>query len=206
METVLHPSRRLRDPEAPARTVVEAQHGGAVIVDRPFRDHVADLGGDLRDFEATDEPHQVVRVRSDVAHHQGRSASHGVVAPRQPAGWVRVGLIGLVSLHVFDLDQPDLADLPILDQRASLAHHGVARIDVREAEDQPRGIDLADDVQGLVKRVRHRLVADDVEAPIQSRQGIPMVAVVRGHDRDDLGTVLAVALGIELHIGIGIGA
>jgi hypothetical protein len=75
-----------------------------------------------------------------------------------------------------------------------------------EAEDQPGGINLADDVQGLVEGVRHRLVADDIEAAVEGCQGISMMTVVRGHDGDDLGTVLAPILRIEHGDRVGVGA
>ncbi len=109
-------------------------------------------------------------------------------------------LIRLAALHVLDLDQPYGAKLPVLDHGPRLPHHRVARVIVGKAEDQPAVChDFVQDF-GLLHVIGHGLVANNIKARLQRRPGVFQVAVVRRHDRDDVGAVLATCFRLQ-HLG-----
>lgn len=76
-----------------------------------------------------------------------------------------------------------------LDHATRLAHHRVAAVVVRQAEDPPAGQRSRMQPFGLINGVGHRLVANHVESCGQRGARQFEVAVIRGHDRDHLGTV-----------------
>src|SRR3990172_3099588 len=118
---VLDPGRRLSHPKHAAPPVVEAEHGGGIIVGEAIGDYRTDLGCHLRDFDPGDEPDQVVGMGTDVAHAQRWSASHRVVSPRQSQSRVRVVSASFATLYVLHLNQSNLAQLTVLDHRWSWA-------------------------------------------------------------------------------------
>ncbi len=66
---------------------------------------MVDVGGNLVDLDAGDEPDQVVGVGADVAHHERRLAAHRVVAPRCRAIEVGATVARLAARYVFDLHE-----------------------------------------------------------------------------------------------------
>jgi hypothetical protein len=114
-----------------------------VVVDETVGHDVADLGGDLGDLEAGDEPDQVVGVGADVADHERRPAPNGVVAPGERTVGVGVALGRLAALHVLDLDQLELAELTVGDHRPRLADHRVPGVVVGQAEHETGLLDAA---------------------------------------------------------------
>ena len=190
-EAVLDPGSSLRHPERAAGAVVEAEQGTGVVVDESVGHDVADLRGDGADLESGDEAQQVVRVGADVTHHQRRPTLDRVVAPRQCTLGIGVAFGGLAALHVFDLDQLDLAELAVGDHGPGLTHHRIARVVVGQAEHEAGVADGGNDVGRLGERVGERFVADHVESRSQRTERVPVVAVVRRHDRDDVGAVRA---------------
>ncbi len=202
-QAVLDTSCRLGDPERSSGTVVETEQRSGIVVDESIRDDVADVGADLRDLESGDVSHEVVSVRSDVAHDQRRSATDRVVTPGHRVGLGSVGVAfgRLAALHVLDLDELDRPEQTVGHHGSRLAHHRIARVVVGQAEDQPGLHSRVEHLDGFVERVGDRLVADDVEPVAQRVERVSVVAVVRGHDRDDVGAVGARGLGPEERFG-----
>ena len=161
---------------------------------------MADLGGHIGDLEACHEADEIVCVRADIAHDERWPAPHGVVAPGERAVSVRISLAGPAALDVLDLDQLDHSEQAIGHHRFRLADHRVAGVVVREAEDETRVLDGGEHVDGLGEGVGDRLVADHVEAVTECRDRVRVMAVVRRHDRDDVGAVGAGGLGIEQRV------
>ena len=75
--------------------------------------------------------------------------------------------------------------------RARLAHHRVAGVVVGQPEHQTGAPHGVDQVERVVDRGGHRLVADHVDAGLEERLGGGMVDVVRGDDRDHVDAVVA---------------
>ena len=131
-------------------------------------------------------------MRADIAHHERRPASHGVIAPREGAvGRVVIGVTfgGLSTLHVLDLNELYFADLSVGDHCSGLTHHRVTRVVVCHTEHEACLLDRREYIQRLVEGVGDRLVADHVETVSECGVGVLTVAVVGCHDRDNVGPV-----------------
>ena len=119
---------------------------------------------------------------------------------------VGVSLARFASLDVLDLDELHGPEEAVGNHRPRLADHRVPGVVVRQAEDETGVLDRGEHVDGFGERVGDRLVADDVEAVPQRPDRVRVMAVVRRHDRDDVGAVLAGFLFSEQRLGRRVGA
>ena len=89
-----------------------------------------------------------------------------------------------------------VAEVAALHHGAGLTDQRVAGVVVGQAEHGAGVAHLVDELHGLVNLVGQRLVTDDVEAVLQRREAVFVVAVGGGHDGDDVG---AGSPGVALH-------
>ena len=118
---------------------------------------------------------------------------------------VGVSFARLAALDVFDLDQLQRPEQAVGDHRPGLADHRVPGVVVCQAEDETGVLDRGEDVDGFREGVGDRFVADHVEAVPQRPDRVRVMAVVRRHDRDDVGAVLAGFLFSEQRLGRCVG-
>ena len=85
----------------------------------------------------------------------------------------------------------DRAELARAHPLARLAHQRVAGVVVGQAEHEAGAPHRPHQVERVVDRGGHRLVADHVDAGLEERLGGRMVDVVRGDDRDRVDAVVA---------------
>src|SRR2546425_12484166 len=102
---------------------------------------------------------------------------------------------GQPVLHILRLDDADGAQLAGRHHLARLTHHRVARVIVRDAEDEPGAPYRLHEVERVLDRRGHRLVADHVDAPVEKGAGDGVMTVVRRDDADDLDAVGPLRLG-----------
>ena len=119
---------------------------------------------------------------------------------------VASSLRGQPVLRVLRLDHADRAQLARADPLARLAHQRVAGIVVGQAEHEAGAAHRPHQVERVVDRGGHRLVADHVDAGLEERLGGGMVDVVRGDDRDRVDAVVARRLLLRHLLEAGIGA
>ena len=119
---------------------------------------------------------------------------------------VASSLRGQPVLRVLRLDHADRAELARADPLARLAHQRVAGVVVGQAEHEAGAPHRPHQVERVVDRGRHRLVADHVDAGLEERLGGGMVDVVRGDDRDRVDAVVARRLLLRHLLEAGIGA
>ena len=74
-------------------------------------------------------------------------------------------------LGIFDLDQPDFAEIARLDHFARAPHQGIAGVIMRDRENQAGLVGGRLEFLRLGERSRQRLVADDVNAGLQKGVG-----------------------------------
>ena len=126
------------------------------------------------------EGHQVQPVRPDVADRTQGAAAFRLEAP------VPVALEQQPVLEVAAGHEPDVADLAARDDIVGvLVERVVADVEVGRVDQTGRGGRL-DQLARLRRRHRQRLLAHDVAARREDRQGLRQVQVVRRGDVDDL--------------------
>ena len=136
-------------------------------------------------FQASDKPQQVVRVRTDVTHYQGRSAAQWVFFPCAPTR----ARPGAATLYVFHLHQADLPQLAVQNHGFGLAHHGVAGVVVGQAKHQAGLLHAPVQSLCLGQGIGHGFVADHVKTSVQCGHGVVEMAVVGGHDGNHVCTM-----------------
>ncbi len=156
---------------------------------------VADLGSDFRNFESGNEAHQIMRVRTDIAHHERWATAHWIKSPR--GGRIGLAFICLAPLNIFHLNKSDCAKLSILNHRFRLSHHWITRVIVREAKDQTGLLYFFMQSFGFFECVGHGLIADDIEAAFQCQYGIFIMTIVWGHDSDHVCAIFACRFPIQ---------
>jgi hypothetical protein len=131
-------------------------------------------------------------MATDGAHDQGQAAAPRIEQPIEAPGTFAVLDPGChAALQVFDLHQPDIAEHALTHQETRVSRHRIGRVAMRDREQPATRVHLAQQVAGLGEIVRHRLVADDVQAGIERRRGIRVMGVVGRHDGQRIGTVVA---------------
>ena len=203
LEPVLGARRRLGDPEDPARPVRVAEQRAGGIVEPPPGNHRPDIGRDGLRLHSGHRVQQVICVAADVPEDRRRTRSGGIEAP--VVGILEIGAHRELRLEVLDLAEPEVPDLAVRDHRPRLAHHGIGGIVVGGAEDEPARLHPGDEVPGIVQVGGERLVADDVPPRIEPAAGEPVVAVVRGHDRDHVHPVRPRRLRREHLVDVAVG-
>ena len=143
----------------------------------------------------------MVSVHADVAERAAGAGERGVGTPFGVA--VTGGLDGRRQpvLKELDLNHADGPKLARRHHGPRLAHHGIAREGVDDAEDEAALPHAADQVGGVGQRRRHRLLADHVDAAVEEGAGDGVVGVIGRDDADDVDAVLARGLGLG-HMGI----
>src|SRR4029079_17277291 len=106
----------------------------------------------------------------------------------------RVGLLsarqrGVVALHIFDVDHPDIAEVTVADHGARLTDEWKTSVVEGLAEDSPGSLYARDKIERVGEPGTERLVGNDVEAGVERRDCQRVVAIVRRHDRHDLHAV-----------------
>ena len=203
LETVLGARRRLGDPEDPARPVRVAEKRAGSVVEPPSGNHRPDIGRDRLRLHSGHRVQQVICVAADIPEDRRRTRSGGIEAP--VVGILQIRAHRELRLEVLDLAEPEVPDLAVRDHRPRLPHHGIGGVVVGGAEDEPARPHPGDEVPGVVQVGGERLVADDVPPRVEPAAGEPVVAVVRGHDRDHVHPVRAGGLGREHLVDVAIG-
>jgi hypothetical protein len=199
-EAVLPPGRELGDGDVAARAVLVAEQdvGHVLRLDRavdpfdvvapageglhrPGRDaarrvHRVQVGEDGGDALAGDEAGQIEPVGADV----GDGAEHAALAGVEPP--VPVGRLQQPVLDVDAVDAVDGTEVPAPDARASLSAERVEADVVVRAVDEPAVRGEPEQLAGLPRRERERLLADDVLARGEHRLDL-VAALRRGRPR-----------------------
>ena len=134
---------------------------------------------------------------ADVAERPARARALRIGAPLGLLVAGRLGRPGQPVLRIFDLHEPDHAEIAALDHLAHPPHQRIAGVIVGQREDAARLLDRGLDPLRLGERNRQRLVADDVEARLEEGDRRPGMHVVRGDDRNRLDPVGALRLGLR---------
>ncbi len=134
-------------------------------------------------------------VAADVADAV-RDTGHLGVGPRD--GLLLAGRLELGRqpfLGILGVDEADLADLSLGDHVADVGHDRVARVGIGHAEHQTLVFREPGELGGVLRARGEGLVADDGEAVFEGELRDGIVGVVRRHDDDEIGAVLALRLG-----------
>ena len=148
------------------------------------------VGRGAGDIPADRRTRELLRVTADGAHDEREAAALGIEYPRE-AVVLRAVLDarGHAGLYVLDLYRPDRTQRAIAHERARIASHRIRGIAVRDREHATVLARARDEIAGLGKSFRDRLVADDVEARIECGGGVGIVRIVRRHDRHRVDAV-----------------
>ena len=204
LEAVLGPGRGLGDPQHPPGAVRVAEKHAGGIVELASRHHRPDVGADLARLRAGDRMQQVPGVGADIRQNRRRTGPGGIETP--VVGILQIGAHGKLRLDVLDLGEPQLPEVTVRDHRPRLPHHGIGGVVVGGAEDETARPHPGDEIAGIFEAGRERLVADDVPPGIEPAAGERIVALVGGHDRDDVHPVRARGLGREHRADVAVSA
>ncbi len=196
----------LARPQHALRTFGVAQQHMGVVVQPPARHEGVEVGADLGQIEADDEPRQVLGMRADVAQRPAGAGLRRIDAPSRLLLTRRLQIGAEPVLRVFGLHHADLAQFTGGDHLARLAHHRVAAVVVRQCEQLAAAPDHFGQRQRVGQVAGQRLVADDVDAGLQEGRGDARVQMVRRDDRDHVDAVLALRLGLGHRGEVGVGA
>jgi len=142
----------------------------------------------------------MVGVGADVAEAAAGARTRRI---DPPAGLFVPGVLQLARQPVLDvlrLDDADGAQFAGGHHLARLPHQRIARVVVREAEDEAAAPHGLHQVERILHGRGHRLVTDHVDAPVEKGAGDGVVTVVRGDDADDLDAVGPLCFG-RRHLG-----
>ena len=117
-----------------------------------------------------------MRVGTDVAGREGRAGLGRVQPPS-------VGEVDGPVLEIFDVDLPDAAERAVCHHLPGLAHHGVTRERVGDAEYEARPAPQGHEVERLGELCGQRLVGDDVDAVFHEGAGDRVMGGVGSRDR-----------------------
>src|SRR6266849_9683086 len=107
-----------------------------VVINLAARHNTGQLGGHFAYFQAGDKAGQIMGVRPQVTDYAGFPGNAGSGAPDGLLMSFRFQQGGSPAGGVFDLQQPDFAQLPVANHFAGLAYYGIAGIAVGHAENQ----------------------------------------------------------------------
>ena len=114
-----------------------------------------------------------------------QAASPGTGRVRAPVRLLVAGALralGQPVLRIFDLNEPDVAERAAAHHRPRLPHQRVARVVMRQHENEPGSADLRGQIPRFIERGGQRLVADHVDAGFEKGADRRGVHVVRCHD------------------------
>ena len=176
---------RVLGGDGPAFPVLRAGGGEGlrVRVRRALGEHGGGLGAERDDPVAGDELDEVAPVRADVRERPRGAAEVGVDAPVVVVGR------GEPVLQVAPVDQPDGTERPGADAGARLADDGMEAVDERDGGDATGRARCGDQLAGLRRAHRQRLLADDVLAVGERERGEVRVEMVRRADVEHVDVV-----------------
>jgi hypothetical protein len=154
----------LRSDQHALGAVLETQQDIAVIIEAAARHEHREIRADAFQLQSRHGGDEVFRVGADVADRAGQAAARRV---RSPVGLLLSAGFEVrrkPALVVFDDDLAHGADRPARDHVAGFAHHGIARVVVRHAEDRAAALDDPHEFRRFFAGVNQRLVAHHVDA------------------------------------------
>ena len=107
-----------------------------VVINPAPRHNTGQLGGHFAYFQSGDKVGQVMGMRSQVTDYAGFSGDAGGCAPDGLLVSFSFQQGGSPAGSVFDLYQPDFAQIPAANHLAGLAYHRIAAVAVGHAENQ----------------------------------------------------------------------
>src|SRR5258708_36266300 len=133
-------------------------------------------------------------VRPQVTDYAGFPGNAGSSAPDGLLVSFRFQQGGSPAGGVFDLHQPDFAQLPTANHLAGLAYYRIAAIAVGHAENQAGLAYQAHQRKSLLYIDGQGLVADDINTLFQKGFGNRVMAIVGGHNADHLQAIFPPSL------------
>src|SRR5258706_4802241 len=188
-KAVLNLSSSLSHPKCPACAIFEPKQGTSKVMDQASGHDVSNLSCDFYDFQARNKTDQIMRVTSNISHHQRWSAPDWIVAPWKSLAWNRFIFVSLSTLNIFNLNQSNSSNLSIIDHGFCLTNHGIARVIVSQTKYQPRLLYLLMKCFSFRERICQRLITDHIKAMFQAGNCIFIMTVIGGHDSDYISAV-----------------
>ena len=170
-----------------------------IVVGSATCHHGAQVGEQALHLQAGHVAHEVVCVRPDVPQDGGRPPAPRIGPPLRLLVSLRFEQLRQPPLRVLRHHLAHLADAAASHPRARLLDQRVAGVVVGHREDEAGRRGQAAQVVGLLHGHRQRLVADDVNAPLQKGARHRMVQVVRGDDHHRVDALIGREGRLRLH-------
>ena len=154
----------LGTPQHPARARAVAQQDMGVVIDTPAGDKALQVGGELGKRQARDEIGEVEGMGADIACRTTRTRARRIGAP---IGLFVVDLMRQPILGVFNLHQPNIAQIAGLHHGFGLADHRIASVVVGQGKHYARGFGGFGQLFRLRQRRGQRFVADHMDAAFE---------------------------------------
>src|SRR5690606_330282 len=111
---------------------------------------------------------------------------------------------GQPSLRILDDDLADVSQVAVSQHLASLLHHRIARIVVREGEDDVVAANETAELFGVLQLRGHRLVTDDVDASLDKSFRDRKMEEIWSHDGHEIDALVLRARSLSLgHLFVG---
>ena len=111
-KTIFHTCGGLRHPKISAGAVFKSKQSPAISHARACPGTIFPISAaDFIHFKSSNEASQIMRVRSDIAHHQRWTAANWVIFPRKHSGY-RFLFICFATLNIFNLNNRIVPSCP----------------------------------------------------------------------------------------------